>query len=155
MKIEFKKGLNKKDSTLLIPVFSDKEIGGFFPELRGMKRSGIFLGEAEEIFPDFEHSPAKSELKIYFGLGKYSELSGKTVREAFAVFVKNLRKFKKNNFTILCLDELIPFGQELGEALILGDYELGMFQTGENQKKREEKFIGKVSYLAKSRSAKR
>jgi leucyl aminopeptidase len=120
-------GLAKQDAVLL-----DRALGG---ELRKLVQSKEFEGKANEVLLYHTQGMVPAKRLVLVGLGKKSEVTLETIRQAMGSAVKRVRQAKVGSFAV-ALPTVTPAGmslvevaQAMVEGAILGNYQFTAYRS--------------------------
>lgn len=120
-------GLAKQDAALL-----DRALGG---SLRKLVQSEEFEGKANEVLLYHTHGKVPAKRLVLVGLGKKSEVTLETIRQAMGSAAKRVRQAKVGSFAVV-LPTVMPEGMSLVEVVqamvegaILGSYQFTAYRS--------------------------
>ncbi|MBD3270033.1 aminopeptidase [Candidatus Peregrinibacteria bacterium] len=151
MKISFKKTINSNEKILIIPLSSKKNAPDYIKkwlDLR-IKNKEFALKNYQQIeyYSDKEDNP---DYSIIIGMGDASKISSKKVRNAFSKAVKNAKKVKKQEISILLNNELAPYYRQIAEASVLANYQMDIYKTGKNKKVSDQSRFKKINFISEN-----
>jgi len=157
MQLKYKKKINSKDSHIIIAIFEDKEPkklpSSVKKTLSLYQKNKDFTGKHSKLL--IINTDAKTKewaaRTIFIGLGKSKELTGKKVREAFAVAAKKARKLESAKINIQLSSVLKSYAQEIGEACQLANYSLGGYKTDKESQIEKKKQFNSMIYVSEKR----
>ncbi len=145
MKPAYKKTVSEKEKVILIPFFTDLEnLSEDQREwMRAKEKAGFFKSKRDEHFTYYPESPAAGQKFLFYCFGKEEDAQPRQIRSGLAAAVKLLRRQQLPELAVVLNQQFLKYSQEIGEALMLANYNTALFKTGEEKKEAEQKVIHK------------
>ncbi len=149
MKTTYRKTLTEKDKVTLIPFFKDlKNVPEIYRDwLKKREKLVNFHGKLGESFIYFPDAPLEPHKILFYCFGEKSQIKPAQLRSGIALAVKKLRKYPVPELSIVINKGFNKFGQEIGEAIALANYNTGIYKTGDAQREGEDRIVKKVNII--------
>lgn len=101
-------------------------------------KSKIFEGNAGEIHAHYSERPNLPKTIVFISLGDPKKLRASKILNHLGGAVRELKKQKGVEVSLMVSKELEPYAQTIAEAFVLTNYDPAQFKTGKAAKKRKE-----------------
>ena len=146
--------MKKIKGLLIVPYF--KEYAEKYPtfyteELKSLAEKIVkeedFKGKSLEKYfftVDSEKLPSKL---VFIGCGKKEKFDSKDARIIGAEINNQARNYKQKSVSVLLTPELDVYAEELAEGLLLKNYRVSKYKTGEDSKAEDKKEVTNVTFI--------
>lgn len=158
MEALFQSKFSDQYQALLVPVFSDEDFSKSVPKelasfVSNRQKHQDFLGKDGEvlmIYPDIVGFPNKV---LLFGLDEKKKFSREQMRIAAACAIKELKKLQVTDVGLYVVPAFKAYSQELGEGLVMGNFNPAKYKTGKEAEDLNKCFIKKIYFASYNKTA--